>query len=85
VLCVVQSQGSRYRPVSQPGKWKLEPCDLVDESDLSDSERLIHRQMVAMGANNEPQVLQVLSLKDASALTKALAAQAEVKTESQDE
>lgn len=42
--------------------------------------------MVTMGTGGgEPQVLQVLSIKDATAITKALAAQADVKTESQDE
>lgn len=40
-------------------------------------------QMMIHGANGEPQVLQVLSLKDASTLTKAMAAMHEVKTDDQ--
>lgn len=37
-------------------------------------------QMMIQGSGNEPQVLQVLSIKDASALSKAVAAITEVKS-----
>lgn len=40
-------------------------------------------QMMIHGSNGEPQVLQVLSLKDASTLTKAMAAMNEVKSDDQ--
>uniref|UniRef100_A0A336MD93 CSON015445 protein n=1 Tax=Culicoides sonorensis TaxID=179676 RepID=A0A336MD93_CULSO len=38
-------------------------------------------QMMIQGANGEHQVLQVLSLKDATSLTKAMAAMSEVKSD----
>lgn len=40
-------------------------------------------QMMIQGSNGEPQVLQVLSLKDASTLSKAMAAMNEVKSDDQ--
>lgn len=38
-------------------------------------------QMMIQSSNNEPQVLQVLSIKDAQALSKAVAAITEIKTD----
>lgn len=67
---------------------KVEPSgeNGVETITVTSSGNIVGHQMVTMGNGNEPQVLQVLSLKDASVLTKAIAAQqAEVKTESSDE
>lgn len=40
-----------------------------------------HSMMIQSSGNDQPQVLQVLSLKDATVLTKAMAGIADVKTE----
>lgn len=40
-----------------------------------------HSMMIQGSGNDPPQVLQVLSLKDATVLTKAMASMADVKTE----
>lgn len=41
----------------------------------------MHQMMIQGPPGTEPQVLQVLSLKDATALTKAMAAMQDIKTE----
>lgn len=41
----------------------------------------MHQMMIQGPPGTEPQVLQVISLKDATALTKAMAAMNDVKTE----
>lgn len=71
---------------------KAEPSNEagVETITVTSAGGIVGHQMVAMGNANEPQVLQVLSLKDASVLTKAIAAQqaqnvVEVKTENSDE
>lgn len=71
---------------------KVEPSNEngVETITVTSSGNIVGHQMVAMGNGNEPQVLQVLSLKDASVLSKAIAAQqaqnvTEVKTEITDE
>lgn len=38
-------------------------------------------QMMIQSSNGEPQIIQVLSIKDASALSKAVAAITEIKTD----
>lgn len=62
---------------------KTEPGGETSEGEVETIVGTTH-QIVTMSTNgNEPQVLQVLSLKDAAALTKALSAQqdAEIKPE----
>lgn len=41
----------------------------------------MHQMMIQGPPGTEPQVLQVLSLKDATVLTKAMAAMQDIKTE----
>ncbi|XP_055614423.1 DNA-binding protein Ewg isoform X3 [Uranotaenia lowii] len=60
----------------------MQMCDLVENSETMETITVgpgMHQMMIQGAPGTEPQVLQVLSLKDASVLTKAMAAIGEAK------
>ncbi|XP_019526117.1 DNA-binding protein Ewg isoform X4 [Aedes albopictus] len=60
----------------------MQMCDLVENGETMETITVgpgMHQMMIQGPPGSEPQVLQVLSLKDASVLTKAMAAIGEVK------
>ncbi|XP_058060548.1 DNA-binding protein Ewg isoform X3 [Anopheles bellator] len=62
----------------------MQMCDLVESGETMETITVgpgMHQMMIQGPPGSEPQVLQVLSLKDASVLTKAMAAITEVKGE----
>ncbi|XP_035783881.1 DNA-binding protein Ewg-like isoform X5 [Anopheles albimanus] len=62
----------------------MQMCDLVENGETMETITVgpgMHQMMIQGPPGSEPQVLQVLSLKDASVLTKAMAAMTEVKGE----
>ncbi|XP_055636039.1 DNA-binding protein Ewg isoform X4 [Toxorhynchites rutilus septentrionalis] len=62
----------------------MQMCDLVENGETMETITVgpgMHQMMIQGAPGTEPQVLQVLSLKDASVLTKAMAAMGEVKTD----
>lgn len=75
----IQSDGTMQVVTPMVHVPKVEPGSTGGEV-----ETIATHQLVAMGAGagGEPQVLQVLSLKDTAALTKALAQQSSAATES---
>lgn len=62
---------------------KVEPNngDNMDTLTVTPSGITTHSMMIQSSGNDAPQVLQVLSLKDATVLTKAMQGIADVKTE----
>ncbi|XP_049533866.1 DNA-binding protein Ewg isoform X4 [Anopheles darlingi] len=62
----------------------MQMCDLVENGETMETITVgpgMHQMMIQGPPGSEPQVLQVLSLKDASVLTKAMAAMSDVKGE----
>ncbi|XP_049285700.1 DNA-binding protein Ewg isoform X5 [Anopheles funestus] len=62
----------------------MQMCDLVENGETMETITVgpgMHQMMIQGPPGSEPQVLQVLSLKDASVLTKAMAAISDVKGE----
>ncbi|XP_050096059.1 DNA-binding protein Ewg isoform X4 [Anopheles aquasalis] len=62
----------------------MQMCDLVENGETMETITVgpgMHQMMIQGPPGSEPQVLQVLSLKDASVLTKAMAAMTDVKGE----
>uniref|UniRef100_A0A182Q1V9 Nuclear respiratory factor 1 NLS/DNA-binding dimerisation domain-containing protein n=1 Tax=Anopheles farauti TaxID=69004 RepID=A0A182Q1V9_9DIPT len=81
------SSGSNHSTANEvdPKHFGLQSmCDLVENGETMETITVgpgMHQMMIQGPPGSEPQVLQVLSLKDASVLTKAMAAISDVKGE----
>lgn len=68
-------------PVVQVPKVEPNSSDSMETLTVTPGGLTTHSMMIQSSGNDAPQVLQVLSLKDATVLTKAMAGIADVKTE----